>query len=303
MTKTDPAQPLKDHQPRHRFFVGVDSDGCAFDTMAAKEQRCFCLGMIASFGLQPVAQAARECSDFAALFSRTRGANRHQTTRRVIAELLPTHPVVKRSGFKVPNFPHYFQWVDDPTSLLSNAGLQQALDLATDPAARKELETALQWSRRADRAIDDLVKDIPPFPSVRASLEKVAARADIAVLSSASQEALEQEWTEHQIAQYVTVIAGQEMGNKIDQIRYATEGKYEKNHVLMVGDTPGDMQAARANEAMFYPINPGHEIESWNRFHDEAFDRFIQGKYAGAYEAKRIAEFDRLFLDSPPWQR
>ncbi|HPC93892.1 MAG TPA: HAD hydrolase-like protein [Sedimentisphaerales bacterium] len=303
MTKTDPAQPLKDYQPRHRFFVGIDSDGCAFETMAAKQQSCFCPEMTVSFGLQPVAQAVRECMDFAALYSRTRGANRHQTARRVIAELLPAHPMVKRSGFKVPHFPHYFQWVDDPNSVLSNAGLLEALDRATDPAARKEFETALQWSRRADRAIDDMIRDIPPFPGVHTSLEKIAAQADVAVISSASQEALEWEWTEHQIAQHVTVIAGQEMGSKTDQLRHATEGKYEKTHVLMIGDTPGDMQAARANEVLFYPIHPGHEIESWKRFHDEAFDRFIKGRYAGAYEARWIAEFDRFFFDSPPWQR
>ncbi len=303
MTKTDPAQRLKDHQPRHGFFVGIDSDGCAFETMAAKQQSCFCPEMTVSFGLQPIAQAVRECMDFAALYSRTRGANRHQTVRRVIAELLPAHPMVKRSGFKVPHFPHYFQWVDDPDSVLSNAGLLEAIDLATDSAASREFETALQWSRRADRAIADMVRTIPPFPSVRASLEKIVAQADVAVISSASQEALEREWTEHRIAQYVTVIAGQEMGNKADQLRYATEGKYEKTHVLMIGDTPGDMQAARANEALFYPIHPGHESESWKRFHNEAFDRFIQGKYAGGYEARWIAEFDRLFFDSPPWQR
>ncbi|UCE48593.1 MAG: hypothetical protein JSW47_00285 [Phycisphaerales bacterium] len=28
----DPAQALKDFEPKHEFFVRVDSDGCAFDT-------------------------------------------------------------------------------------------------------------------------------------------------------------------------------------------------------------------------------------------------------------------------------
>ena len=30
---SDAAQPLKDLEPQHEFFVGIDSDGCAFDTM------------------------------------------------------------------------------------------------------------------------------------------------------------------------------------------------------------------------------------------------------------------------------
>ena len=38
----------------------------------------------------------------------------------------------------------------------------------------------------------------------------------------------------------------------------------------MIGDAPGDMKAARANGALFFPINPGHEDESWERFYDEA---------------------------------
>ncbi|GAH67289.1 unnamed protein product, partial [marine sediment metagenome] len=68
---TDPAQPLKDFQPKKKFFVGIDSDGCAFDTMGIKQRECFCPWLIGYFGLQPVAQAARECKEFADLFSKT----------------------------------------------------------------------------------------------------------------------------------------------------------------------------------------------------------------------------------------
>lgn len=303
MTKTDPAQPLKDHRPQHEFFVGIDSDGCAFDTMAIKQRECFCRQMIACFGLQPVAQAACECMDFAALYSRTRGANRHKTNRRVIAELLPAHPMVERCRFQVPDLPHYFRWVDDPSSVLSNAGLQRAIDQTTDPAAREELEGAMLWSRQADAMIADKIKGIPPFPFVRESLEKIAARADVAVISSASNEALEREWAEHGIAQYVAVIAGQEMGTKVEHLAYAAKGKYDNNHVLMIGDSPGDLEAAKANRAMFYPIVPGCEAASWQRFRDQVFDEFVTGEYAGGCEAEQIAEFDRWFTESPSWQK
>ena len=53
---SDPAQPLHDFQPEHEFFIGIDSDGCAFDTMGIKQRECFCPWMISYFGLQPVAQ-------------------------------------------------------------------------------------------------------------------------------------------------------------------------------------------------------------------------------------------------------
>ncbi|HIP87492.1 MAG TPA: HAD family hydrolase, partial [Anaerolineales bacterium] len=80
-------------------------------------------------------------------------------------------------------------------------------------------------------------------------------------------------------------------------------GKYPPDHVLMIGDAPGDLRAARANGALFYPINPGHEEESWQRFYEEAMHRFLAGRYAGEYEATLIAEFERLLPEVPPWKR
>jgi len=299
----DPARPLKEFKPKHKFFVGIDSDGCAFDTMGIKHRECFCPWLIAYFGLQPVAQAARECKEFADLFSKTRGANRHKTTRRIIAELLPEHPMTKARGFEVPQYPHYFAWVDDPKSLLSNDSLRQAIDEAADPEVKKELEFALTWSERVNWAIGEIVKDMPPFPHVRDSLEKIQPLADVIVVSATPDEALKREWQEHNIAKYVEVIAGQEMGTKAQHLGYATKGRYEKNHILMIGDAPGDMKAAGANDALFYPINPGDEIESWKRFGDEAFDKFVNGEYAGQYEEKLIAEFDSYLPELPPWQQ
>ena len=61
------AAPLVEMQPQADYFVGIDSDGCAFDTMGIKQRECFCPWLIGCFGLQPVAQAARECKDFADL--------------------------------------------------------------------------------------------------------------------------------------------------------------------------------------------------------------------------------------------
>ncbi len=303
MADVDPAQPLKDFRPKHKFFVGVDSDGCAFDTMGIKQRECFCPWLIGYFGLQPVAQAARECKDFADLFSKTRGSNRHKTTKRIISELLPNHPMTRARNFKVPQHPHYFAWVDETSSVLSNNGLRQAIDKATDPEVKEELEHALAWSERVNWTIEEIVKDMPPFPFVRESLEKIKQVADVIVVSGTPREALGREWEEHDIAKYVEIIAGQEMGKKAEHLEYATKGRYEKDHVLMIGDAPGDMKAAKANDALFYPINPGDEIESWKRFHDEAFNKFLNGEYAGEYEEKVILEFDSFLPELPPWER
>jgi phosphoglycolate phosphatase-like HAD superfamily hydrolase len=303
MADVDPAQQLRDFTPRHKFFVGVDSDGSVFDTTGIKQRECFCPWLIAYFGLQPVAKAARECKEFADLFSKTRGGNRHKTTKRIISELLPNHPMTRARNFKVPQYRHYFAWVDDPNSLLSNDGLKQAIDKATEPEAKKELEHVLAWSERVNWAIEEIVKDMPPFAFVRESLEKIQPIADVIVVSGTPCEALGREWEEHDIARYVEITAGQEMGTKVQHLEYATKGKYEKDHVLMVGDAPGDMKAAKANDALFYPINPGDETESWKRFHNEAFDKFIKGEFAGDYEERLIAEFDAYLPELPAWER
>ena len=71
----------------------------------------------------------------------------------------------------------------------------------------------------------------------------------------------------------------------------------------MVGDAPGDLKAARANDALFYPIEPGREEASWERLYREGLDRFVAGTYAGAYERERIDAFEALLPTAPPWER
>jgi phosphoglycolate phosphatase-like HAD superfamily hydrolase len=186
--------------------------------------------------------------------------------------------------------------------MLSNDGLKQAIDKA-EGAARKELEMVLAWSERVNWAVGEIVKGMPPFPFVQESLEKVAPKADVVVVSSTPLEALGREWAEHGLAKYAEVLAGQEMGKKAEHLKFATEGKYDKTHILMMGDAPDDMKAAKANDVPFYPILPGNEVASWKRFHDEAFDKFINGEYAGEYEAELIVEFESYLPELPPWQK
>ena len=100
---------------------------------------------------------------------------------------------------------------------------------------------------------------------------------------------------------YVEIIAGQEMGTKTEHLKFAANGRYQENKILMIGDAPGDMRAAKKNNALFFPINPGTEEESWQRLYEEAFDKFMNDEYAGKYEEKLIAEFDACLPENPPW--
>jgi phosphoglycolate phosphatase-like HAD superfamily hydrolase len=296
---SDYTKQLHDMKPTKEYLVAIDSDGCAFDAMGIKQRECFCPMMIAYFGLQPVAEAARQCKEFADLFSKTRGANRHKTIARILTELLPSHPMVKERGFKVPRFVHYVKWVHDPNSLLSNEGLKRAMDTA-GPEAKKELQIALRWSVRVNEMVAEIVRDIPPFPYVRECLKKIIERADVIVCSSTPVEAIEREWAEHNIVKYVLLIAGQEMGTKAQHLAQMCE-KYDRNKILMVGDALGDQKAAETNKTMFYPINPGAEAASWKRFLNQAFDMFVEGRYAGGYEEKLNSEFAAYMPDTPTW--
>jgi len=92
------------------------------------------------------------------------------------------------------------------------------------------------------------------------------------------------------------------MGKKAEMLKIAAEGQYLSDHILMIGDAPGDRKAAEAVNALFYPINPGDEEKSWKRFYEEAMGQFFAGTYAGEYEASLIAEFEQYLPDTPPWK-
>lgn len=284
-----------------KHLVCIDSDGCAFDTMGIKQRECFCPWMIEAFDLQPVAEAARECKEFADLFSKTRGANRHVTIKRILTELLPSHPQVLARGFAVPQYPAYFAWIDNPDSLLSNEGLAAAIESETDPVAKQELEAILEWSERVNWAVGEIVKGIPPFPGVRESLQRIAGQADVVVVSATPLEALLREWAEHDIKQYTALICGQEMGTKREHIAAVGEA-YPRAHILMVGDAPGDLRSAQANDVLFFPIIPGDEETSWREFNGEGLDRFFGGTYSGLYEEGLLERFDRALPEAPPWE-
>lgn len=67
---------MTDFTPKHAYLVGIDSDGCAFDTMELKHKECFIPNTIHYWGLQGVSKYAREAAEFVNLYSKSRGVNR-----------------------------------------------------------------------------------------------------------------------------------------------------------------------------------------------------------------------------------
>jgi phosphoglycolate phosphatase-like HAD superfamily hydrolase len=289
--------PLDRFGKKYDYLIGIDSDGCAFDTMEIKHKECFIPNFIKFMSLQPVSKYAREACEFVNLYSKWRGANRFPAYLKAL-DLLRERPEVQARNAKVPELRGLREWVKRETKL-GNPTLKAEVERTRDA----DLEQTLRWSVAVNEAIDRMVHSIPPFPYVRQSLERLTTVADMIVCSATPQQALEKEWAEHNIHGHVAVICGQEVGSKQEILQRAMTHNYGANRVLMIGDAPGDLKAARGAGALFYPVNPGHEEASWERFFREACDRFLGGTYAGAYEEQLITEFDRYLPEQPPWKR
>jgi len=292
---SDPAQVLRDFKPSKHFFIGIDSDGCIFDSMEIKHKECFTPMFIKHFGLQPVSKYAREVWEFVNLYSKTRGVNRFPALLRSIA-LLGERPAVKARGVQMPDLSALEEWIGRETKL-GNATLN-----AEVAGGNQGLALIKVWSDAVNDAVKDIVHGVPPFPKVRESLAKLGEKADAMCISQTPVEALEREWKEHDIDRYVAMIAGQELGTKTEHLKFGAAGKYDADKILMVGDAPGDFKAAQANRALFYPINPGREEASWERFFNEALARFFGGNYAGEYEAGLIRDFEACLPENPTWE-
>ena len=292
---TDHQAPLRNFPRSKDFFVAIDSDGCAFDTMEVKHKECFIPNIVRFFDLAAVSKYAREVAEFVNLYSRYRGINRFPGLTLTL-DLLADRPEVARRGVRVPPVPGLRAWLEHEPNL-SNPALKTEIERTDDP----DLVATLEWSVAVNAAIDAIVHDVPPFPFVRESLATLDDHADVMVSSSTPTAALDREWREHKLAGHVALIAGQELGTKGVHLALAAQ-TYDRDKALMIGDAPGDLVAATVNGLLFYPIEPGNEDESWRRFHDEALPKFFAGSYAGAYMDGLVAHFSSSLPSAPPWK-
>lgn len=284
--------PLADFQPRRDFFVGIDSDGCVFDSMELKHKECFIPAFILHYGLQGASRFAREAAEFVNLYSKSRGINRFPGLIEQL-DWLRDRDEVRARGVVAPRLESVRQWL-----AAEQKPSQGSLERAA-AAGDADLALTLAWSRDVNARIAAMGANVPPFPRVRECLERMAERADIAVVSSTPKATLDEEWAEHKLAPLVRIIVGQEQGTKRETLGLS-QG-YEPIRRLMIGDAPGDQAAAEANDCLFFPINPGHEEESWRRLAEEGLEQFFTGRFAGDYQESLLVEFHRLLPERPPW--
>jgi len=288
---------LEDFEPKHDFFVGIDSDGCVFDTMEPKHKECFCPVTIEKWHLASISKYAREVWEFVNLYSRDRGCNRFLALLKTF-DWLRERPEVQRRGVELPQLPDLRAWTKQETKLGN-----PALQVEIERTGSDELKQVLAWSMGINEAVARIVHGVPPFPFLREAMEKLQSQADVIVVSSTPGEALLREWQEHHLDGYVSIIAGQEMGSKQEHLQLTAGGKYPAGRVLMIGDALGDLKAARGAGTLFYPIIPGREEASWERFYREVMAEFLSGHYTEDREKEFLADFEQALPAEPPWEK
>jgi phosphoglycolate phosphatase-like HAD superfamily hydrolase len=276
---------LQELKPEHEFFIGIDSDGCVFDSMEIKQKEFFIPNALKYFELYPISEVLTQTWEFVNLYSINRGGNRFTSLIKVF-DLLSANNSVIESGCRLPDLSSLREWVKTETKL-GNATLRIYFNSHYDA----ELERVLNWSEAINENIGRLLPKIPPFPHALKAIKEIYTKADIVVVSQTPYEALKREWEENDILKFVRIIAGQEHGTKSEHLALTSKGKYDDNRILMIGDAKGDLDASKKNGILFYPIIPGKEDLSWKRFLDEGFDRFKDNSYSGSYENMLITEF------------
>ena len=270
---------------KHDYLVCVDSDGCVMDTMNCKHFNCFGPCMVTEWGLEEWKDAILERWNVINLFSMTRGINRFKGLAMALGEINEQYtPIAGIAALQ--------HWADTAPAL-SNDGVAKAAEEATDPDAKLVLTKALAWSKAVNASIVELDEALKvPYDGAKEGLAAAHAFADVAMVSSANRDAVEEEWGKFGLLEHTDIVLAQDVGSKTACIREMLKFGYDVNKVVMVGDAPGDCDAAEKNGVHYYPILVNHEKESWDEAIALAFRKLRDGEYA-EYGAAKKQEFLR----------
>ena len=268
---------------KHDYLVCVDSDGCVMDTMNCKHFHCFGPCMVTEWGLEMWKDEILERWNVINLFSMTRGINRFKGLAVALGEIHEKYMPI--AGIEALQ-----NWVDTAPALSNDAVAKAAAD-AQDPDAKLVLEKALNWSKAVNAAIvilDEALKI--PYDGAKEGLAAAHAFADVAMVSSANRDAVEEEWGKFGLLEHTDIVLAQDVGSKAACIKEMLKFGYNLDKVVMIGDAPGDCDAAEKNGVHYYPILVNHEKESWDEAVAVAFSKLQSGDFA-AYGKMKKQEF------------
>lgn len=272
---------LEQYVKQKEYLICVDSDGCAMDTMDIKHIRCFGPCMVEEWALDQWKDAILKRWNDINLYTMTRGINRFKGLAMALKEINDTY--MRIEGIEVLD-----QWVETSNEL-SNPALKRAIE-ANDNICLKK---ALSWSEKVNESINNDLTfgEKKPFEGVKEGLEYAHQFADIAIVSSANLQAVEEEWKLYGLLDHVDILLAQNIGSKAFCIQELLKKGYDVDKTMMTGDAVGDYEAAKKNGVFYYPIRVRHEKESWEAFKTEAVSRLTSGTYAGEYQKKQIDAF------------
>ena len=271
------------YEKKHEYLVCVDSDGCVMDTMNCKHFHCFGPCMVTEWGLEAWHTEILDRWNVINLFSMTRGINRFKGLAMALGEIHERYKPI--AGIRALQ-----RWVDTAPAL-SNDAVAKAAAEAEDPDAKLILEKALSWSKAVNAAIVKLPEDLKvPYAGAKEGLAAAHLFADVAMVSSANRDAVEEEWGKFGLLEHTDIVLAQDVGSKAHCIAKMLQFGYVPDKVLMVGDAPGDCDAAQKNGVWYYPILVNHEKRSWDELVSAGFDKLRSGTYA-AYGQEKKKEF------------
>ena len=268
---------------KHDYLVCVDSDGCAMDTMNCKHIHCFGPCMVTEWGLEAWQDAILKRWNDINLFLMTRGINRFKGLAMALGE-------INEKYTKIIGIDALQHWADTAPAL-SNDGAAKAAAAAEDADAKLVLTKALNWSKAVNAAIVELDESLKvPYAGAKEGLAAAHLFADVAMVSSANRDAVEEEWGKFGLLDHTDIVLAQDVGSKAACIKEMLKFGYDPDKVVMVGDAPGDCDAAEKNGVHYYPILVNHEKESWDEAIAVAFGKLQSGEYA-SYGAEKKQAF------------
>ena len=274
-------------EKKRDYLICVDSDGCAMDTMNCKHFHCFGPCMVEEWELDAWKDEILHRWNDINLFQMTRGINRFKGLAMALGEIHEKYT-------PIPGVEALQEWADNALQL-SNDSLVEAIDKAKDQQAKEILQKALQWSLAVNESITRLPEELKvPFAGVKEGLKAASQWADVAIVSSANRDAVEEEWQKYGLLEYADILLAQDCGSKSHCIDWMVGFGYQKDHVLMVGDAPGDCAAAEKNGVWFYPILVNWEEESWESFVETALPAFLEGNYGKLQKEKKQVFVENL---------
>ncbi|WP_066874441.1 HAD family hydrolase [Clostridium mediterraneense] len=263
------------------FLICIDSDGCAMDTMDIKHIKCFGPCMVTEWNLEEWKDSILSKWNEVNLYTLTRGINRFKGLALALIEINDKYK-------KIDGVDEFVRWTKE-TKELSNESLESEIEKTDNICLRK----ALSWSKAVNESINSLSDDEKcPFEGVAEGIKEAKKVADVAIVSSANEQAVLDEWKLHGLLDNVDVVLTQNIGSKAYCISKLIEKGYNRENVLMVGDAVGDYESAKSNEVLYYPILVKKEKESWERFTSEALNKFINNTYKEEYQNQLINEFE-----------